>query len=191
MKKIAAILLIAILSFNWYGYRIVTNILTKNSDQRLEAQLDNDEYDESQLVEVRIPLNMPYQNNQAAFERHYGEMESGGKYYTYVKRKIENGVLVLLCIPNDSKEKIKAAGNDYFKTANGLDQHQPDKKQNNNSNFAKNFWSEYDGRETDFNIDVFTDLINKSYLNKVPSLHNLSLGFPGQPPEIRFVAIES
>ena len=183
MKKIAAILLIVILSFNWYGYRIVTNILTKNADQRLEAQLDNNEYDESQLVEVRIPLNMPYQNNQAEFERHYGEMESGGKYYTYVKRKIENGVLVLLCIPNNSKEKIKAAGNDYFKTANGLDQNQPDKKQNNNSNFAKNFWSEYDGRETDFNIDVFTDLINKSFLNNVPSLHNLCLSSPGQPPE--------
>jgi hypothetical protein len=183
LKKIAAILLIVILSFNWYGYRIVTNILTKDADQQLEAQLDNNEYDESQLVEVRIPLNMPYQNNQMEFERHYGEMESGGKYYTYVKRKIENGVLVLLCIPNNSKEKIKSAGNDYFKTANGLDQNQPDKKQNNNSNFAKNFWSEYDGRETDFTIDIFTDLINKSFLNNVPSLHNLCLSSPGQPPE--------
>jgi hypothetical protein len=183
LKKIAAILLIVILSFNWYGYRIVTNILTRNADQQLEAQLDNNEYDESQLVEVRIPLNMPYQNNQAEFERHYGEMESGGKYYTYVKRKIENGVLVLLCIPNNSKEKIKAAGNDYFKTANGLDQNQPDKKQNNNSNFAKNFWSEYDGREADFTIDVFTDLINKGFLNTVPTLRDLCLSSPGQPPE--------
>jgi hypothetical protein len=183
LKKIAAILLIIILSFNWYGYRIVTNILTKDADQQLEAQLDNNEYDESQLVEVRIPLNMPYQNSQMEFERHYGEMEADGKYYTYVKRKIENGVLVLLCIPNNSKEKIKAAGNDYFKTANGLDQNQPDKKQNNNSNFAKNFWTEYDGRETDFTIDIFTDLINKNFLNNVPSLHNLCLSSPGQPPE--------
>lgn len=183
MKKIAAILLIVILSFNWYGYRFVTNILTENADQRLEAQLDKDEYDESQLVEVRVPLKMPYQNNQSAFERHYGEMEAGGKYYTYVKRKIENGVLVLLCIPNNAKEKIKEAGNDYFKTANGLAQHQPHKKQNNNSNFAKNFWSEYDGREADFTMGIFMDLINKSFLDNVPSLRNLCVTFPGQPPE--------
>jgi hypothetical protein len=183
LKKLSAILLIFILSFNWYGYRIITTILARHSDEQLELRVDNNQYDESQLVEVRVPLNMPYQNNQMEFERHYGEMEAGGKYYTYVKRKIENGVLVLLCIPNNSKEKIKAAGSDYFKTANGLDQGQPDKKQNNNSNFAKNFWSEYDGRETDFTIDIFSDLINKNFLNNVPSLHNLCLSSPGQPPE--------
>ena len=183
MKKIAAILLIVILSFNWYGYRIVTNILTKDADQQLEAQLDNNQYDESQLVEVRIPLNMPYQRAETDFERHYGEIEAGGKFYTYVKRKIENGVLVLLCIPNNSKEKIKAAGNDYFKTVNGLEQGQPDKKQNNNSNFAKNFWSEYDGREANFTVDIFTDLINKTFLDNVPTLRDLCLSSPGQPPE--------
>jgi len=183
LKKIAAILLIAVLSFNWYGYRIVTNILAKNADQQLELRLDNNEYDEFQLVEVRIPLNMPYQNSQMDFERHYGEMEADGKYYTYVKRKIENGVLVLLCIPNDSKEKIKAAGNDFFKIANGFDQDQPAKKQSNHSNLAKNFWTEYDGRETDFTIDIFSDLIKKNFLNGVPSLINLCLSSPGQPPE--------
>lgn len=183
MKKIAAILLIIILSFNWYGYRIVTNILTKDADQQLEAQLDNNEYDESQLVEVRIPLNMPYQRSETGFERHYGEIETAGKFYTYVKRKIENGVLVLLCIPNSSKERIKAAGNDYFKTVNGLEQGQQDKKQDNNSNFAKNFWSEYDGREANFTVDIFTDLINKTFLDNVPILHDLCLSSPGQPPE--------
>ena len=118
---------------------------------------------------------MPYQNDQAEFERHYGEMEVDGKYYTYVKRKIENGFLVLKCIPNNSKEEIKAAGNDYFKMTNGLDQNQPDKKQNNNSNLAKSFWSEYDGRETDFTIDIFSELINKHFLNNAFSLRDICL----------------
>jgi hypothetical protein len=183
LKKIAAILLIALLFFNWYGYRIVMGIMAKDADQQLELQLDNNEYDESQLIEVRVALNIPYQNDQAEFERHYGEMEVEGKYYTYVKRKIENGFLVLKCIPNSSKEKIKAAGNDFFKMANGLDQDQPDKKQNNNSNLAKNFWSEYDGRETDFNIDISSDLINKTFLNNASSLYDIYLSAPGQPPE--------
>ena len=114
MKKLAAILLIAILFFNWYGYRIVTNILTQDSDKQLEARLDNNQYDESSLIEIRVALNVPYQNNQAEFERHYGEIEVNGKYYTYVKRKIDNGFLVLKCIQNYYKEKIKAAGNEYF-----------------------------------------------------------------------------
>ena len=45
-------------------------IMTKQSDQQLELRLDNNDYDESQLIEVRVALNMPYQNEQADFERH-------------------------------------------------------------------------------------------------------------------------
>ena len=183
LKKLSAILLIAILSFNWYGYRIVMGIMTKQSDQQLELRLDNNDYDESQLIEVRVALNMPYQNEQADFERHYGEMEVDGKYYTYVKRKIEKGWLVLKCIANNPKEKIKAAGNDYFKIANGLDDQQQDNKQNSSNNFAKSFWSEYDGSETDFTIDIFTYLINKNFQNNSASLKDICLSSPGQPPE--------
>lgn len=188
LKKIAAILMILILFFNWYGYRIVTSILAKGADQQLESQLDNNEYDESQLVEVRVALNVPYQNDQAEFERHYGEMEVDGKYYTYVKRKIENGFLIMKCIPNDSKEKIKAAGNDFFKMTNGLNQDQQGKKQNNNSNLAKNFWSEYDDRETDFTINIFSDLINKHFLYNTSSLYNICQSTPGQPPENNIIS---
>lgn len=181
MKKLAAILLIAILFFNWYGYRIVTSLLTRDADKQLELRLDNNDYDEAQLIEIKVPLNMPYQNEQADFERHYGEMEVDGKYYTYVKRKVENGYLILKCIPNNTKEQIKAAGNDYFKMTNGLDQ--PDKKQDKN-NFAKNFWSEYDGRENDYTLDISTDLINKNFLNNSPFLNDLCLSTPAQPPEV-------
>ena len=183
MKKLAAILLIVILFFNWYGYRIVTNMLAKDADKQLEVQLDNNDYDESQLIEVRVALNVPYQNDQSDFERHYGEMEVDGKYYTYVKRKVENGFLVLKCIPNDSKQKIKEAGDDFFKMANGLDQDQPDKKQNNSTNLAKNFWSEYDGQETNFTIDIFSNLIRKQFANNSSFLYNISQATPGQPPE--------
>ena len=183
LKKIAAILLILILFFNWYGYRIVTSILSQHADKRLEVRLDNNQYDESQLIELKVALNMPYQNDQADFERHYGEIEIDGKYYTYVKSKIEGGYLVLKCIPNSSKEQIKVAGNDYFKMTNGFDQNQPDKKQNNNTNLAKSFWSEYDGREANFSIDIFSELIRKSFLYHSSSLYGICLSTPGQPPE--------
>ncbi|RYZ33092.1 MAG: hypothetical protein EOP49_36440, partial [Sphingobacteriales bacterium] len=152
MKKIVAILLITILAFNWYGYRIVTSLLADKADEKLVARLDREDYDESQLIEVKVALNMPYQNEQSEFERHYGEMEIDGKYYTYVKRKVENGYLILKCIPNGDKEKIKSAGDDFFKMTNGLEGSQPDKKQSNSGSFAKNFWSEYDDRETDYTI---------------------------------------
>ena len=190
LKKPAAILLIAILFFNWYGYRIVTTILTKDADKQLEALLDNEQYEESELVEVRVALNIPYQNDQADFERHYGEMEVNGKFYTYVKRKIENGYLVLKCIPNNTKQKLKAAGNDFFKMTNGLDNNQPDKKQGN-SNFAKNFWSEYDDRETDYAFALFSAVLNRNFLNNIFSLSDTYSPVAGHPPQYTSASVGS
>jgi len=181
VKKVAAILLIAILFFNWYGYRIVTYILTHNADRQLDVQLDNKDYEVSELIEVRVALNMPYLNENSDFERHYGEMEVNGRYYTYVERKVEDGYLILRCIPNTSEEKIKAAGNDFFKMSNGLAQDQQGKKQNNS--FAKNFWSEYDGRENKFTIDVESHLINRSFHESAWILSSTCLSTPTQPPE--------
>lgn len=182
MKKIAAILLLLMLFFNWYGYRIVTAILTQSSDLQLEARIDNQEYDESQLIEVRIALSVPYQTSQSDFERHYGEVEVDGKYYTYVKSKVQDGFLVLKCIPNSEKEQIKKAGEDFYKQANGLDQHHPDKKGDNN-NIAKSFWSEYDDRLTDLSIEKLAALFQKDFSATTSSLYDQYRPIPGQPPE--------
>ena len=106
MRKTAAILLTLILLFNLCGYRILINFLQQKADTKLETRIDNSEYDESQLIEIRVLMNMPYQQRYTAFERHYGEIEIDGKSYTYVKRKIEGDVLILKCIVNQSKEEL-------------------------------------------------------------------------------------
>lgn len=182
LKKITAIFLIAILFFNWYGYRIISSILTQKADKRLELQLDNAQYSESELIEIKIPLNIPYQYDQPEFERYYGEVEVNGKYYMYVKRKIEHGVLTLKCIPNEVKEKIEAAGNDFFKNMTGLDGNQAGKKESN-SGFAKSFWSEYDDRDTDYGINSCNTIFSKHFLSSTSFIDNKYRFTPLQPPE--------
>lgn len=183
MKRIAAILLIVILFFNWYGYKVITAFLQKKANQHLEARLDNNDYDESQLIEIRVALDMPYQISQAEFERQYGEIEIEGKSYTYVKRKIEDGYLILKCIYNNSKDRIKSAGNDFYKLANGLDQNQPDKKQSNNSSVAKNFWSEYDDHTNTFSINSLDNLLSPKFMGHSSSLYNTWQSTAKQPPK--------
>ena len=180
MKKLAAISLICLLAFNWYGYRIVTDILTSKADQQLEAQLDNQEYDEASLIEVRINLNVPYQNNQTEFERHYGEMEVDGVFYTYVKSKVENGFLVLKCIPNDSKQAIKEAGTDYYKKTNGLDQEQSGKK--TNTSVAKQSSGDYDDQLEAFTIKAPVEMINGIYARFSSKLTTAVTDVTYQPP---------
>jgi hypothetical protein len=115
-------LLTVLLLFNWFGYKLVLNYLQQEADMQLEVRIDADDYDESQLLEIRVPLNMPYQPSSMEYERHYGEIEIDGKSYTYVKRKIEAGCLVLKCLPNLQRELIKNTANEFYKAINGIDQ---------------------------------------------------------------------
>ena len=145
-------MLTALLLFNWVGYRFVLNHLQHTADLQLEARIDQQHYDDSQLIEIRVALNLPYQSNWSEYERYYGEIELDGKHYTYVKRKIEDGYLVLKCIPNHQKEIIKNTGNDFFKAINGIDQ----QNGNNTSPFAKIIKS----LQADFDNDMMHFQVN-------------------------------
>lgn len=122
MKKLAAILLLTLLAFNWYGYRLLSTWLEQHATQAIEEKLDKHQYAESDLIEFRIPLELPYQMNWKDFERYNGEVEINGIHYKYVKRKVEAGNLVVLCIPNDTKSKLRTSRDDFFKLVNDLQQ---------------------------------------------------------------------
>lgn len=182
VKQTAAILLLLMLFFNWYGYRIVMDVMAANADSQLEARIDNQEYAEADLIEISVPLNIPYQVNQPEFERHYGQIEIDGKIYSYVKRKVENGFLVLKCIPNESREDIEQGGTEFFKKANGLDHNQPEKKSAGNSSFAKGFFGECDDRNDLPGLQAIVCQTGKSFGNFIALLVNASLTQPGKPP---------
>jgi hypothetical protein len=152
------------------------------ADAALETKLDNDNYDESQLVEMRIPLNMPYLNNQAAFERFDGEAEVNGVHYKYVKRKIENGNLVILCLPNQAKAKLLSARDDFYKLVNDLQQTSQNKKPTNS--FApKNPITEYWQEKNEFAFLQWTNSLKQYFYNKTGAPVSPVISMPGQPPE--------
>jgi len=185
VKKIAAILLICLLLFNWYGYRFVTNYLQQKADRQLEKRIDLNQYNESQLIEIKVALDMPYQNNQSEFERHYGEIEINGKMYTYVKRKIENGYLILKCIPNTVKQDIKTADNILFNVNNGLDQEHNGSKDNSPLNNAtKSIFSDYDDYAFKININSFSASQKEFRLSGTSFFNSITLPVSEQPPEV-------
>ena len=56
---------------------------------------------------------MPYITNWSNYERVDGEMEVNGIYYNYVKRKVYNDTLYLMCVPNKNKTRLSSARNEY------------------------------------------------------------------------------
>jgi hypothetical protein len=121
MKRAAAILMLFIFLFNWFGYRLLSDYLQHRADTQLESQLDQHQYNEASLIEIRVPLNMPYQNISSGFERYDGEIEYNGIHYKYVKRKVANGELVLLCLPNENRMRLQNARDEFFKLVNDLE----------------------------------------------------------------------
>ena len=184
LKKVFAILLICLLLFNWYGFRFVINYLQQKADRQLESRIDVNDYDESQLIEVRVAIDMPYQVEQSSYERHYGEMVINGKIYTYVKRKVENGYLVLKCLPNTEKQNIKNAGNVLFNVNNGLDQEHNGSKNNSPlNNLAKTVFSDYDDQLQQYNLNLLQVYSRTLLDTRTLSFNSVTLPVSEQPPE--------
>ncbi len=115
MKRLAAILLLGIFSFNIFGYKIVAIFLEQQENEKMELAFDGNDYADQQLISIKQPTNLPYYQNSKTFQRIDGEIEIEGVYYKYVKCRIYNDSLELLCIPNTAKMKIQAAKADFSK----------------------------------------------------------------------------
>lgn len=174
----------SLLLFNWIGFRLITQYLEFSANQRLEARLDLNDYNESDLVEMRVSLNLPYQNEQTGFERVNGEIEINGEHYTYVKRRIENGQLVVMCIPNQGKTKIENSRDNYFKLINDLQQKGDAKKTEKSSSTAfKALFSEYNAETNNWSFVSPVQPAMKAGNTDCSLIASIFYLIPGEPPE--------
>ena len=184
LKKIFAILLLSLLFFNWYGYRLLSAYLQAASDISLEAKVEKQEYDESQLIELRIPINLPYHNDWTGFERFSGEVEIDGVHYKYVKRKVERGELVLMCLPNSEKQQLQTARDNFFKLVNDLQQNDTGKKsENNTANVFKGLFSEYQQEKNNWVVDKLAVLTANYQTPEFLLITEHFADSPEQPPD--------
>ncbi len=128
LKKSIAIFFLALFLFNLIGYKSLFYYLQQQSDEQFRASLDKNDYNAQDLITIKIPLSVPYQVESKDFERVDGEINLDGKIYKYVKRKISNGDLILLCLPDQNKMRLQTAKDDFFKFANDLQQNSSSKK---------------------------------------------------------------
>lgn len=169
-----------LLFFNWYGYQIAVTYLQKDVDQKLESLIDNNDYDESELMEIRVALNMPYQERYTDFERHYGEITVDGKLYTYVKRKIEGDVLVLKCISNYSKQQLKSSADNVAKANSDQNNQTQGKKQSNTQ--LKIFGCDLENQNQFGHLNNIDQTSSISVIEKSASLNDVLILTPHQPP---------
>ena len=166
--------------FNMVGYRFVFTILDNMASEKQDAKIDAGNYDEANLIEVRVPLNMPYQDRVTDFERHYGEMTVDGIVYTYVKMKVDHNELILKCIRDLNRQQIKNSENSVAKANSSQDMENTGKK--HNSSISKNVISDYDNKNNTYNLAANKSLVLLTYPDFTTAVLKASITPPHQPP---------
>jgi hypothetical protein len=183
LKKLSAILLLVIFMFNLVGYRIWFYVVEQQWELQLQSNLDKSQYNEADLITIRAPLTLPYVTDTREFQRTDGEIKLNGKIYHYVKSKIENGEYVLLCLPNDNKQNLETAKENFFKDASDFFNTSKKPGSSKSSSF-KNIISDYNCYYFTF-IQPTVNSVGINY-NHQPSTNLVSLPHlaPLHPPEV-------
>ena len=187
LKKITALFFLILFLFNLFGYRFVFDYMQQKLNDQLEARLDNNAYEESQLVELKIPIHLPYQTSWSSYQRHNGEVEINGILYKYVKRKLANDTLYLMCIANTKKMHLESAKEDFFKISNDLMQNDNSKKSDHSKSSFKNPQGDYD-RNTVASYTVCPVAGERDPWLSVPpqNLRSSPHISPEQPPDVLY-----
>lgn len=115
MKKLVTISLLVLFCLNILGYRIVAHYYANQSSYELQVIVDQKKYNESELVHFKMPLNQPYIVNTDGYESLEGNMDYKGINYQFVKKRIVNDTLEIVCIPNITRTQIDNNKEDFTK----------------------------------------------------------------------------
>ena len=144
-KKIATILLLTFLFFNWVGYWLFISWVESREKATWVARLDKDQYNTDQLIVLKVSAEgIPYSNSSATFERADGEIEVGNIHYRYVRKRLYNDSVEFLCLPDREGSRLRSVKNDLLRLTTGV----PDNHGKSNSRgktaqaLLKAFWQD-------------------------------------------------
>ena len=183
MRKIASVIILLVLLFNMAGYRAWFYYAEREADAAMEASLDKDSYDENDLISLIVPLHNPYQIEQRSFERVNGEISFQGRIFKYVKRRVFEGKMILLCLPDNKRMILKNAKSAYGAAAGDLANTGTNSSR---SGFQKNMTGgDYLSQLCEFHIPFIHSSEITKHISGIPTLPDIRPASPGKPPRNR------
>jgi hypothetical protein len=143
VRQTIAILFLAIHLFAIGGYRWAIDEMEAHNNRQVSIRLDHADYDEANLIEIKIPLAVTYPSNWTSLERYDGEIDFNNQHYRYVKRKLVNDSLVFYCIPNQEKRKFNSARDQFFSLVNDINQEDNHSSPVSKASVVKSITAEY------------------------------------------------
>lgn len=160
------------------------NYADQQQSAQLELQIDNKDYDASSLIEIRVPVTLPYQTDWKEFERVDGEIAFNGMHYKYVERKLEAGEMIYKCIPDHHKKQLVNARENFFKLVNEMQSQSQGKETNNKQQHTyKTFSFDYCEKLSAFALHLPETKQAPRFVHSTQALLTASILTPEQPPE--------
>ncbi|HEY8930902.1 MAG TPA: hypothetical protein VIM55_16975 [Mucilaginibacter sp.] len=100
MKKLIAIALLVSHLFSTGGYVAFYQYLQYRSKVFFNEQTSKNQYNIGDLVEVKIPVDMPNICDWTSYEKVSGTVQFAEANYNYVKMKMTRHAVYLMCVPN-------------------------------------------------------------------------------------------
>lgn len=173
--------MLLVILFNLGGYSLFFQYMINRSDSNIINQINNNRYHNSDLVEVKIPVNLPTLQDWTEFETVSGQVQFKNNKYNYAQIKMTRDTLYLLVIPNHDRTKLVNANIIYAKQVNDI----PVNKKSHNSLLKKSI-SESEYHYIALNYKSTVSVYNNRCYGAYAFLNTIKpfLGVPGQPPEI-------
>jgi hypothetical protein len=182
LKKIFAIAMLVVLVFNTGGYVLLFEYLIKRSDDFANEQIAKGLYKPDELVEIKIPVNLPDIEEQSDFQGISGQVKLSDNDYNYVAIKMTRDTMFLMCIPNYEKTRLVSENIITAKNISdsplGKKNHLPVVKK---SGIDDNYYFPL----TLFKLAVNTTPLHKPGTDLKQIIPTAYLTTPAQPPELQ------
>src|ERR1700748_1099830 len=172
--------MLLVILFNLGGYSLFFQYMINRSDNKIIYRINHNHYRNSELVEVKIPVNLPTLQDWTEYAEVSGQVQFKNNNYNYAEIKMTRDTLYLLVIPNHARTKLVNANIIYAKQVNDIplsnkSQHSLIKKSISESEYHYITLS----YKTIIQVNYTNNYLDHAFLN----IAQPYLGVPGQPPE--------
>jgi hypothetical protein len=154
-------------------------------DKQAETLFDHNQYNDEAAVTIRVPLYIPYQTDRTKFERVDGKIIMNGRVYRYIKRKIVNDEMILVCIVDNKAMELNKSKTDFLKTTTGLFDNSSSKKTGSASIDFFKLLTVYNNHILSYNFSSYKMIrAHKTILLSAAKLPTFPKEPPVQPPDV-------
>ena len=141
-------------------------------------QMYDNKIDDTKMVLLKIPVNMPTITDWSDYEVIAGQIQLKDAYYNYVRLRMTRDTMYFICLANKAKTRLVKAN---IITANQISDVPLSKK---GDPLAKkvNALSEYNIQAFEYQHSIFESLLKPGYQLVQSDLRDPYIDSPGKPP---------